>query len=112
MLKTKWYDHGDPSIVKKIYRFTLMMDRNDSIDVTFKVRTDWKESSTPDLNTTVTTSGSGTHYLDTEMVRKKIDTIITCHSYQIEMRTEKADEPWGIHQILVEWRPAGRTAIT
>lgn len=110
-LKTKWYDHGMPQIVKKIYRFTLLLDRNDDIGLIFRVRTDWKESSEAVFDTTVDMSGTGTHYLPEEVVRKVLDTIITCQSYQIELRTNYKDQPWGIHTILVEWRPVGRTPI-
>lgn len=110
--RTRWYDHGMPHITKKIYRFTVLLERNDDISVMFKVRTDWKESSTPVLDTTIDQSGTGEHYLDQEVVRKVVDTIITCQSYQFEFRTEGKDQSWGINSVIVEWREVGRTPIT
>ncbi len=111
MFKSKWYDMGDPSLTKRLYRTTFLLDRHDNVDVTVKIRTDWRESCTPDISTTITTTGTGVHYLDTETIRKKIDYIMSFHSLQVEIRTDSKDEPWGLQGIIFEWRPIGTTPI-
>lgn len=105
-LKTRWLDLGDPFRTDRVTRMIFVVTPEGSAadyNLDIVVRTDWDKDST---GTAFTVSMAGDQQL--HMIEKRVDTTFQCRALQLEIGTDGANEPWTLHEIVVEYEKKGR----
>ena len=113
MWTSRWLDFDMPDINKRITRVTLLFDNECSAGGTahfihVNMYKNW-DMSTAVATTNIPLSSSNADW--DILLEKRIDTSFTCRTMAVEMYTDSIDEPWTLHEIIVEYLPKGRTLV-
>lgn len=110
---SRWIDFDMPDINKRVTRLTFMFDNEDTVAASahyahVALYKNW------DSETAVATADIPLSAANAEWdiaVERRVDTSFNCRNMAVKVTTDNADEPWTLHQVIIEYIPKGRTFV-
>lgn len=105
-IKTQWIDFDDPTRTDRITRIIFVITpegESATWDIDVTIRTDWDDDQAGTAKT-INVQGDARN----PMVEKRIDWTFQARAFQFQVGTDKANEPFHIHEIIVEYEPKGK----